>query len=272
MRTRNVFTALGLGAFALLCLTPDSAQAQRRRLFGGGGTPPVYDQSWQPGYYGAPLSNWPGASYAPGMSYGPGVSYGTGTLPLNGAPMYQPQPYGYSTLQLSAESRSYTAPAYQPQTYPYPQSTAPCPPGQPLPQSALTSPAPQAMPSAPGYGSPQPMPSSAPGSAAAQPGATAQPAATHTVNAQDDYFEPKTINIQPGATVTWVNRGQHAHTVTFDVGRDSGDIAPGGSFSATFPHAGTYQYHCHHHKDMRGTVVVGEGGTGGAGSSTGAKY
>ena len=70
-----------------------------------------------------------------------------------------------------------------------------------------------------------------------------------------------------------MNRGQHAHTVTFDVGRDSGDIAPGGSFSATFPHAGTYHYHCHHHKDMKGTVVVGQGsGAGGAGSSTGAKY
>ena len=165
-------------------------------------------------------------------------------------------------VSFSSFSSSYGTPMYQGQPYGYPPSTAPCPPGQPLPQSALTSPAPQAMPS------------TAPGSAPAQPGTTtSQPGTTVTVNAQDDYFEPKTLNIQPGATVTWVNRGQHAHTVTFDVGRDSGDIAPGGSFSATFPHAGTYQYHCHHHKDMRGTVVVGQGsGSGGAGSSTGAKY
>jgi plastocyanin len=269
MRPRNVFTALGLGAFALLCLTPDSAQAQRRRLFGGGGAPAgnvVYDQAWQPGYYGAPQSYWPGSpygsgtSYAPGMSYGPGVSYGAGTVPLPGA--------GGAGMSY-APGVSYGAPMYQPQQYGYAQLAAPggCPPGQPLPQSALTAPAPQAMPSgAPGTAL-QPMPT-APGAAAAGSGAAA------TVGAQDDFFEPKVLNIQVGTTVTWTNRGQHAHTVTFsDVGRDSGDIAPGGTFSATFPHAGTYQYHCHHHPSMRGTVVVGQsGGAGDAGGSKGKSY
>jgi plastocyanin len=222
MRVRNVTTVLGLGAFVLVCLAPESAQAQRRMGWGRGGAgyypadPAVYGQSWQPGYYGAP-SYWPGTAYGPGLSYA--------------APMYQPQPYTY------------------------PPSAAPCPPAQPIAPSALTSAPPQAMPSA--------APGAAPG----------QPAATLTVGAHDDYFEPKTLNIQPGATVTWVNRGQHPHTVTFDVGRDSGDIAPGGSFSATFPHAGTYHYHCHHHEGMTGTVVVGEGsGTGAAGGGSGARY
>ena len=92
-------------------------------------------------------------------------------------------------------------------------------------------------------------------------------AAAHAVAANDDTFEPKTLNVRPGATVTWTNRGEHAHTVTFDNGVDSADIPPGGSFSATFPHAGTYNYYCRHHKDMRGTVVVGEGGTGSASST-----
>src|SRR5688572_21817183 len=121
MRPRNVFAALGLGAFALLCLTPDSAQAQRRRLFGGGGAPSgtvVYDQAWQPGYYGAPQAYGPGASYGPGVSYGPGATYAPGMSYGPGASyapqMYQPQPYGYPMAAPGG-----------------------CPPGQPLPQSAL---------------------------------------------------------------------------------------------------------------------------------------
>jgi plastocyanin len=243
MRVRYVTTVLGLGAFALLCLVPEPAQAQLFRRGNSGPTyypsGPAYGQPWQPGYYGSP-------SYWPGSTYGPGVTYGMGTVPLPGRAGGADMPY--------APGVPYGAPMYQPQPYAYPPSTAPCPPGQPISPSALTSPPPQSMPSA------------APGAA------PVQPAATHTVNAQDDVFEPKTLTIQPGATVTWVNRGQHAHTVTFDVGRDSGDIAPGGSFSATFPHAGTYRYHCHHHPDMTGTVVVGEDGGGKSGGSSGQRY
>ena len=257
MRVRNVFTVLGLGAIVLVCLAPEPAQAQLLRR--GNSAPsyypagPMYGQSWQPGSYGSP-SYWPGSTYGPGVSYGPGmsyppgVSYGTGTLPL-------PDRAGGAGM-------SYGTPMYQGQPYGYPPSTAPCPPGQPISPSALTSTPPQAMP----------------GAATAQPGTTTpqQTGTTHTVNVQDNSYESNSLTVQPGATVTWVNRGQHAHTVTFDVGRDSGDVAPGGSFSATFPHAGTYTYHCHHHPDMKGTVVVGEGsGTGGqgkSGGSTGTKY
>jgi plastocyanin len=260
MRVRNVFTFLGLGAFVLVCLAPEPAQAQLFRR--GSSSPsyypsaPAYGQPWQPGSYGSP-SYWPGSTYGPGMSYTPGVSYGTGTIPL-------PDRAGGAGMSY-APGMSYGTPMYQGQPYGYPPSTAPCPPGQPISPSALTSTPPQAMPGA------------APGSAPAQPGTTSpQPGTGLTVNAQDDIFVPKTLTIQPGATVTWVNRGQHAHTVTFDVGRDSGDIAPGGSFSATFPHSGTYNYHCHHHPDMKGTVIVGEAsgtdGKGKTGDSSGAKY
>jgi plastocyanin len=258
MRVRYVTTVLGLGAFALLCLVPEPAQAQLFRRGNSGPTyypsGPAYGQSWQPGYYGSP-SYWPGSTYGPGVSYGPGVTYGMGTVPLPGRAGDAGMSY--------APGASYGAPMYQPQPYAYPMSTAPCPPGQPIAPSALTSPPPQAMPS------------TTPGTAPAQPGTT-PPQSSHTVSAQDDVFEPKTLTIQPGATVTWVNRGQHAHTVTFDVGRDSGDIAPGGSFSATFPHAGTYQYHCHHHPDMKGTIIVGEstgaGGKGKTGDDAGTRY
>jgi plastocyanin len=93
-----------------------------------------------------------------------------------------------------------------------------------------------------------------------------RPTTTAMVVAFDNYYEPKTINVQPGTTLRWLNRGKHAHTVTAeDDSWDSGDIAPGASYTATFQRPGTYYYYCRHHTDdkMRGTIVVGSGGQGG---------
>jgi len=95
-----------------------------------------------------------------------------------------------------------------------------------------------------------------------------RPAPTVTVGAYDDYFRPKTVNVQPGTTVRWVNNGKHIHTVTSKDGRwDSGDIPPGASYTVTFQRPGTYPYYCRHHMQMEGTVVVGPGGGGGSGAS-----
>ena len=98
MRVRNVTTALGLGAFVLVCLAPDSAQAQRR-LFGRGNAGyypagPVYDQSLQPGYYGAPAYYGPGVSYTP-QTYEP--------LPYAN----QPLPYANQTVPYANQPRQY---------------------------------------------------------------------------------------------------------------------------------------------------------------------
>jgi plastocyanin len=95
-----------------------------------------------------------------------------------------------------------------------------------------------------------------------------RPTTTISVAAYDNYFEPKTINVQPGTTVRWMNYGRHAHTVTANDGRwDSGDIPPGAVYAATFQHPGTYYYYCRHHtKDkMQGTIVVGNGSGGSPG-------
>jgi len=93
-----------------------------------------------------------------------------------------------------------------------------------------------------------------------------------TVNAADDRFDPPTLTVAPGTTVRWTNTGHHPHTVTDRGGKfDSGDVAPGATYSATFSTPGTYRYYCKHHKGMEGTIVVGEpgkapaGGTGGGG-------
>lgn len=100
------------------------------------------------------------------------------------------------------------------------------------------------------------------------------PSATtaNTVSAKDNSFDPATLNVQVGTTVRWVNNGSHPHTVTSNDGKwDSGDLAPGASYTVTFMTAGTYKYHCKHHKDMVGTIVVGEPGKAPVGGGTGSK-
>lgn len=71
-------------------------------------------------------------------------------------------------------------------------------------------------------------------------------------------FTPSQITVAKGGTVTWTNNDQVAHTVTEDNGEgpDSGSIEPGATYSYTYKNAGSYQYHCKFHPEMRGTIVV----------------
>jgi plastocyanin len=91
------------------------------------------------------------------------------------------------------------------------------------------------------------------------PGAPPPPTTTAMIGAADNRFNPPTLTVQPGTTVRWLNSGSHPHTVTDRGGKfDSGDIAPGATYSITFQTPGTYQYYCKHHKGMEGTIVVGD--------------
>jgi plastocyanin len=86
----------------------------------------------------------------------------------------------------------------------------------------------------------------------AVPGATASVSAT-TQNS----FDPKTVTITRGGTVTW--NFATLHDVTFDTQGAPGDIAARatGSAALTFQTAGTFNYHCTiHGTGMNGTVVV----------------
>ena len=130
---------------------------------------------------------------------------------------------------------------------------------------------------APGY--PQPGMYYAPGMGPA-PGMTPSPrpmpapppATAAKVSATDNRFEPAALNVQVGATVQWVNNGQHPHTVTSNDGKwDSGNLQPGATYSVTFTTPGTYRYHCNLHKGMEGTIVVGEPGKAPVGGGAGPK-
>jgi plastocyanin len=94
-------------------------------------------------------------------------------------------------------------------------------------------------------------------------GAGAQDGAA--VSIVDFAFQPASIEVATGGTVTWTNTGQAPHTVTADDGSfDSGTLSPGATFSQTFATAGTFTYHCNIHPQMTATVIVG--GPGGSGA------
>jgi len=69
---------------------------------------------------------------------------------------------------------------------------------------------------------------------------------------------PDPVAVGVGGTVTWTNDDAVAHTVTFDDASrtSSKNLDPGATFSATFPKAGSYPYHCSIHSSMQGTVTV----------------
>ena len=70
-------------------------------------------------------------------------------------------------------------------------------------------------------------------------------------------FDPATITIKVGQTVTWTNMDSVGHTVVADdKSWFSNDLAQGASFSHTFSAAGTFAYHCGVHPTMIGTVIV----------------
>ena len=83
------------------------------------------------------------------------------------------------------------------------------------------------------------------------------PASSATVSIKNMAFNPVSLSISTGTTVTWVNNDTTAHTVTADDGSfNSGTIATGAKFTWTFSTAGTFAYHCTLHTEMTGTVVV----------------
>ena len=70
-------------------------------------------------------------------------------------------------------------------------------------------------------------------------------------------YSPNPIVLAVGGTATWKNNDSVTHTATANDGTwSSGSIAPGASFSRTFPAAGSFPYRCTIHPGMVGTVTV----------------
>ena len=91
----------------------------------------------------------------------------------------------------------------------------------------------------------------------AQSEEAAQPVRTTEVLMPKSYrFDPETIEVDAGATVTWRNEDNFTHTVEVE-GREDMKVGRGKSVSVTFSEPGTYDYVCTlHSHDMRGKVIV----------------
>ncbi|WAL65432.1 cupredoxin domain-containing protein [Amycolatopsis cynarae] len=89
-------------------------------------------------------------------------------------------------------------------------------------------------------------------------------AATLTVSQKNLSFNPATLTIAQGDTVTWHNEETDGttHSVVQSGGSEinSPDMPPGASFSYTFTNTGTYNITCRFHPDMFMTVEVGGSG------------
>jgi len=71
-------------------------------------------------------------------------------------------------------------------------------------------------------------------------------------------FDPATVTVKAGDTVTWVNDDSVDHDVTADDFKsgEPGGISGGGTFKHKFATAGTFDYVCSVHPGMEGSVVV----------------
>ena len=100
----------------------------------------------------------------------------------------------------------------------------------------------------------QPASAQAATPAPAEAPSQATPSGT-SVSIVDFAFEPATLQVASGHTVTWTNDGLSPHTVTGDFA-DSGVLDPGQTFSHTFEVEGAFDYFCAIHPEMVGSVEV----------------
>lgn len=73
----------------------------------------------------------------------------------------------------------------------------------------------------------------------------------------DTTYEPETLTVKVGDTVTWVNEDSAGHNAVAEDDSWGTDLfGEGGSGSVTFDTPGTYPYVCTAHAGMTGTIIV----------------
>jgi plastocyanin len=78
------------------------------------------------------------------------------------------------------------------------------------------------------------------------------------IEIKDFAFNPQTLTVKSGETVTWINRDEEPHTVV-SVGKKfkrSTALDTDQEFAITAGAPGTYTYFCSVHPKMTGTIVV----------------
>jgi amicyanin len=93
--------------------------------------------------------------------------------------------------------------------------------------------------------------------ATSSPTGPAAPVAGNAVTIENFKFDPASVTVPVGSTVTWTNKDEEPHTVAAKDGSfHSSSLDTKGTYSFTFTKPGTYDYICSIHPFMTGTVVV----------------
>jgi amicyanin len=93
--------------------------------------------------------------------------------------------------------------------------------------------------------------------------AQAQSPAAAAVSIDNFTFNPPTLTVKAGTTVTWTNKDDIPHGIAAagNTIKRSNALDTDDKYSFTFTTPGTYQYFCYIHPHMTGTIVV-EAATG----------
>jgi plastocyanin len=78
------------------------------------------------------------------------------------------------------------------------------------------------------------------------------------IEIKDFAFNPQTLTVKSGETVTWINRDEEPHTVVSveKQFKKSTALDTDQTFTITADAPGTYTYFCSVHPKMTGTIVV----------------
>ena len=87
--------------------------------------------------------------------------------------------------------------------------------------------------------------------------ATETAAIPNSVAITSTNFQPNSMTVQAGTTVTWINHDTTDQAIASDNGEfDSGNIVPGGQYQYTFSQAGTFAYYSKINPSMTGRIIV----------------
>lgn len=79
----------------------------------------------------------------------------------------------------------------------------------------------------------------------------------NTVIIQNFAFNPDTLTVPVGTTITWINQESTPHDVVSDTGAfTSPRLSTGAKYTYTFTQAGEYPYICGIHPSMKAKIIV----------------
>jgi len=84
----------------------------------------------------------------------------------------------------------------------------------------------------------------------------------NAITIQGNAFQPASLTVVKGTTVTWTNKDSYAHTVTSGISPNpngtfnSNNVSANQTFSFKFDNAGSFDYFCMIHTQMKAKIIV----------------